>query len=75
MGLGEMLWYVFWRCTWINQVLDHRVSHTKNKWNYGSCTGLNTNGEYFYQKWIPVLLVLICDHVLSFFRLEFSSDN
>lgn len=49
-------------------MLDHQVSHTKNKWNYGSCTGLNTNEEYFYQKWVPVLLVLICDHVLSFFQ-------
>ena len=48
-------------------MLDQQVSDTKNKRDNGSCTGLNTNEEYFYQRWIPVLLVLIRDHILSFF--------
>lgn len=48
-------------------MLDQQVSHTKNKQNNGSCTGLNSNEEYFYPRWIPVSLVLLCDHVLPFF--------
>lgn len=58
-------------------MLDQQVSDTKNKRDDRSCTRLNTNEEYFYQRWIPVLLVLLCGHVLSFFFLVvgFGSDN
>lgn len=43
------------------------MSHTTNKWENRSSTGLNTNEEYLHQRRIPVVLVLICDHFLSFF--------
>lgn len=37
----------------MNLVLDQQVSDVKNKWDNGSCTGLNTNEECFYQTWSP----------------------